>query len=198
MAQTEVSAVNRQAEIAQIGQVYGLPAQRRCVLQIDQGSYAWWNKTQRKRDGEVVLFIRRKDNSFLLHSKDFYPMQALRVPSGGVKPGEPLLDAVLRESFEETGLLVAVERFLAVVDFEFHMGELTLPFSSYLFLMREVSGELQVMDTGERISAFAQVPVDELVVVAERLENVPPQWQDWGRFRAYPHRLAAELLQDAV
>ena len=193
-----MSTINRQAEVAQLGPTYGLPTLRRCVLQIGQMNYAWWNKTARKRDGEVVLFIRRKDGSFLLHSKDFYPNQALRVPSGGIKPGEALLDAALRESFEETGLLVAVERFLAVIEFEFHWNELTLPFSSYLFLMREEGGELRVVDSGERISAFAEVPVSELVLVAERLENLPPQWQDWGRFRGYPHRLAAELLQAAV
>ncbi|MBM4428997.1 MAG: NUDIX hydrolase [Chloroflexi bacterium] len=191
-----MNGVNRQGEIAQLGQVYGLPARRRCVLHINQANYAWWNKTKRKRDGEVVLFVRRKDGSFLLHTKDYYPQQALRVPSGGIKPGEALIDAVRRESFEETGLQVAVERFLAVVEFEFHFAGMTLPFPSYLFLLSEVGGELQVMDTGERISAFAEVPVAELASVAEQLENVPTQWQDWGRFRAYPHRLAAELLQD--
>jgi len=62
-------------------------------------------------------------------------------------------------------------------------------------LLRELGGELRVMDADERIATFAEVTAADLPLVAQRLENVPAHWRDWGRFRAFPHRLAAELLQ---
>ena len=30
--------------------------------------------------------------------------------------------------------------------------------------------------------------------VAEKLETLPPDWLDWGRYRATAHRLIVELL----
>jgi len=187
---------HRKAEIAGLSELYGEPVHRQYVLGVSQETYEWWSKAGRKREGEVVLFIRRINGKLILHSKDFYPAGTLRVPSGGIKEGEPLLDAARREALEETGLQVAAERFLAIVEFEFRFQALSLPFLSYLFLLREQGGELKAKDTEERISAFVEVPPSELVAVAQRLENMPPAWRDWGRYRAFPHRLAAELLQD--
>ena len=117
------------------------------------------------------------------------------MPSGGIKEDESLLDAVHREAFEETGLQVAIERFLAVVEFEFCCQGLAIPFPSYLFLLREMGGELKAIDADEHIVALSEVTPTDLLSVAQHLENVPPNWHDWGRFRAIPHRLAAELLQ---
>jgi len=185
----------REVEIAQLSALYGTPVHRQCVLEVSQETYEWWSKVKRKRHGEVVLFIRRTNGNLILHTKDFYPAGTLRVPSGGIKKKESLRDAVGREAFEETGLQIAIERFLAIVKFEFRSEEKSLPFPSYLFLLRELGGELRVTDTGERISAFVEVPPTRLVSVAQRLENMPLAWRDWGRYRAFPHRLAAELLQ---
>lgn len=186
---------SREAEIARLSTCYGAPVRRQCVLQVGQEAYQWWSRVKRKRQGEVVLFIRRINGNLILHTKDFYPEGTLRVPSGGIKRKEPLLEAARRETFEETGLQVAIERFLAIVESEFCFQENSLLYSSYLFLLRELAGELRVMDTHERISAFVEVPPTELAAVARRLENMPPAWADWGRHRAFPHRLAAELLQ---
>lgn len=186
---------SREAEIAELSKLYGEPVHRQYVLGVSRETYEWWSKAERKREGEVVLFIRRINGKLILHSKDFYPAGTLRVPSGGIKKGESLLNAARREAFEETGLPVAVERFLAIVEFEFRFQALSLPFPSYLFLLRELGGELKAKDTDERISAFVEVPLSELVAVAQRLENMPPAWRDWGRYRAFPHRLAAAIIR---
>ena len=145
-----------------------------------------------------MLFLRRASGNVLLHTKDHYPKGAFRVPSGGVRNQESLLDAVHRETFEETGLQVAVERFLAVVLFDFRWHESTIPLSSYLFLLRERGGQLEVQDSHEHITAFREVALSGLKSVAYHLENLPPARRDWGLFRAIPHRLAAELLQESL
>ena len=186
---------DREKEIAEISRQFGAPGRRRSVQQVSPEGFGWWVRASHKRYGEVVLLILRPNGNLLLHSKDFYPAGAMRVPSGTVKENEPLLEAVRREAHEETGLELAIERFLAVVEFEFRFQQSSFPFSSYLFLLRETGGELGTLDASERISSFSEVPVSGLLEVAERLENMPPERQDWGRFRAFPHRLAAELLE---
>jgi len=183
----------REAEIAQLRMRYGVPLRRRCVLDVSEESYGY--RRQSKRSAEVVLFIRRANGNLLLHTKDFYPKGAFRVPSGGIYKREALLDAVHREAFEETGLQVAVERFLAVVQFDFCWQERTVSLSSYPFLLREVGGRLEVQDEHERITAFREVAPCGLESVASHLENLPPVWREWGEFRAIPHRLAAMVLR---
>jgi len=189
-----MSVVDRESEIAQLSALYGVPLRQRCVLQVGDTTIQHWFKKYRGGNGEVVLFIRLRNGDLLLHTKDFYPAGVFRVPSGGIKTGESLCDALRREALEETGLDVAIERFLAVLEFEFHCQGLVIPYPSYLFLLREVGGALRTVDQEERIAAFTTVPMPHLFSVAERLENLPPDWHDWGLFRALPHRVAAELL----
>ncbi len=185
---------NREAEIGELSVLYGAPAHLQCVLKVDHGTLEWWTSIQPRRRGEVVLFIYRTSGHLILHTKDFYPAGTLRVPSGGVKKREALADAAQREAREETGLEVDIQRFLAVIDFVFQYQDRSLHFHSYLFQLRETGGELKAKDERERICAFVEILPTELTSVAERLENMPPAWRDWGRFRALPHRVAAELL----
>lgn len=191
-----MDAVDRESEIVQLSALYGTPVRQRCVLYVSDATIQWWaSEKYRQRAGEVVLFIRLQTGDLLLHTKGFYPAGVFRVPSGGIKTGEGLCDAVRREALEETGLEVAIERFLAVIEIEFRCQELIIPYPSYLFLLRAVGGVLKTMDKDERITAFTTVPMLDLFSVAERLDNLPPDWHDWGQFRALPHRVAAELLQ---
>jgi ADP-ribose pyrophosphatase YjhB (NUDIX family) len=186
---------SRGSEIAQLSTLYGVPAYRQCLLEVSQETYRRWSKGKRKRQGEVVLFIRRINGNLILHTKDFYPPGTLRVPSGRLRKDERLADAVHREALEETALTVAIDRFLAIVKFEFRYQNISILFGSYLFSLRELGGELRAADAGEHISAFVEVRPSELGSVADRLESMLGAWHDWGRYRAFPHRLAAELLE---
>jgi hypothetical protein len=49
------------------------------------------------------------------------------------------------------------------------------------------------MDSGEGIADFREIEWAELLQVAEALERLPGEWNGWGRFRAIPHRLAADF-----
>ena len=186
----------REAEIMALAARYGMPARQRCRLEVADETFAVWAATRQQKCGEAVLFILRRNGNLILHTKTFYPPGVYRVPSGGIQCGEALLDAVQRETHEETSLTVAVERFLTVIEFEFRCADRRLLLQSFLFLLKETGGELKVGDANERISGFTEVPPSELDTVASRLENVPAKWRDWGRFRAFPHRLAATLLRD--
>ena len=174
---------------------YGVPGERACRLQVGPESFGWWRGVAKKRPGEVVMLIRRPNGKFLLHTKEFYPSGIYRVPSGGIKKGEDLTVAVLRESWEETGLTVDIEQFLGIVRYEIHGEEEAVRFTSYLFLLREMRGELGVRDADEPITGYREVDVEDLAAVASDLEHMKEEsWGDWGRFRAIAHCYAQELL----
>jgi len=178
---------------------YGVPVRRRYELSVSRESFRRWSAPERRKgQGEVVLFVLRNDGNLILHTKDFYPPGAFRVPTGGILEHEPLLKAALREALEETGLTVAVERFLAIAEFEFRCEGKSIRTPSYLFLLREVGGQLKAQDLAERIAGFTEVAPSALLNVAGNLERLPPDWRDWGLYRAIPHRLAAEVLCDSI
>ena len=186
--------MDRQRETAELSAIYGEPVVGHWAREVGEATFRFWTARSQKRFGEVVLFICRASGRLLLHTKAFYPEGAFRVPTGTLLEGEPLLDAVRRETQEETGLQVCVERFLAALEFEFRWQGQRFLIPSYLFLVRETQGALHCEDEQEQISAFREISPRELDSVAEQLEHLPPDWQDWAWFRSLPHRVAAQLL----
>ncbi|MDP9320343.1 MAG: NUDIX hydrolase [Chloroflexota bacterium] len=153
------------------------------------------------RFAEVCMVVRRPTGNVLLSIKTFYPRGAYRLPTGGIDEDEPILDAVIRETLEETGLTVAVKRFLASLTY--HNGPTGPPvFHTFAFLLDDPSGApVTPLDDHEQIESYIEVPVGELPHVAERLERIPPagapgipNWDAWGRFRAHVHRAVHEAL----
>jgi 8-oxo-dGTP pyrophosphatase MutT (NUDIX family) len=187
-----------EAEISQLLTEYG-PGQRwRVALEVSVQSFGdWFEKLVSKanRRGEVVLAIQRPDGKTLLHTKRFYPKGIFRLPSGGVHPDEPVLSGVIRETKEETGLDVSIDRFLGTIEYEFCHGGRRLPFVSYVFLVQAGNGLPMVQDPGEEITGFRYVTPSEIRTVAAQLRSLPAEWADWGRFRAPPHDLVVDALR---
>ncbi|HEC34175.1 MAG TPA: CPBP family intramembrane metalloprotease [Chloroflexi bacterium] len=145
------------------------------------------------REGEVVLLLRHGDGRLLLHTKSFYPTNAYRLPSGGIRHGEPVLAAARREVEEETGLALGGAHPLGLLTYSLRQGRGRLFFHSWL-VIGEVEGEPVTDDAGERIAGFRQVPPDALPQVATRLRALPPEWAGWGHFRALAHDAAFRWL----
>jgi len=198
--------------LAQAIERYGPPIERCFVQQVSEETFRYWESVRRKRNAEVVILLRRKNGRYLVHTKGFYPPGTYRLISGGIKPNEDLLDAVQRETHEETGLEVRIERFLGLLRYRFQwqapdwiggVGGLPpnetiggLPFTSCLFAVAEQGGTLGLNDPGEAISGYREVSLQELGALAEQLEALPPEWNDWGRFRAMAHRFILEVLDE--
>ena len=153
------------------------------------------------RFAEVCMVVRRPSGTVLLSIKTFYPRGAFRLPTGGIDRDEPILDAVLRETLEETGLTVELRRFLAAVTYR--DGASGPPvFHTFAFLLDDPSGApVTPLDEHEQIESYVEVTVSELTRVAERLDRIPPDgargipnWDAWGRFRAHVHRAVHEAL----
>ncbi|MBC7263062.1 MAG: NUDIX hydrolase [Chloroflexi bacterium] len=178
-------------EIAALSAKYGQPWREHHYLDVAAETLAYWKERTREHRGEVVFFLLRKSDKVLLHRKDFYPLGIYRVPSGGIRHGESILSALHREATEETGLLVTVQRFLALVTYDFLCQGDRLPFVSYLFVVASSEQAVSAQDKGERITEYREVPLADLTAIAEQLESLSGRWRDWGRFRAVAHRVAA-------
>ena len=144
------------------------------------------------RRSEVAMAIRRPSGGILLQTKAFYPPGTFRLPTGGIKDGEDVEHALLREVHEESNLDVEIERLVAVID---HSAvENKSPFRSYMFLLREVGGTLKVNDPDEKISGWDERDLAGLERAAHDLRSLDGTWRRWGQFRA----VALEVLAGAV
>jgi ADP-ribose pyrophosphatase YjhB (NUDIX family) len=155
------------------------------------------------RIGEVCMVVRRRNGKLLLSIKTFYPRGAHRLPTGGIHHGERILDALVRETKEETGLDTVIRRFLAAISYRPVTATDADPiFHTFAFLLDEVGGDLGALDEEEQIEEWIEVEPAELRAVAERLErlagahsqDIGGDWADWGRFRAVVHRAVADAL----
>jgi ADP-ribose pyrophosphatase YjhB (NUDIX family) len=140
-----------------------------------------------------VLVVQRPDG-VILHTKDYYPPGTYRLPSGGVEWGESVLSALHREAREEMGLTIEAEHLLGILEYELRCEEQTLPFVSYVFLVRGSGGELIPQDETEHILSFRQMPVAELAAVADSLRALKGNRRDWGEFRAIAHDFVVEMM----
>ena len=187
-----------QNEIVQLSQAYGQPLEHLVLLPTNT-LFDPLNK--RDRYGEVCMVVRRKNGLLLTMKKIHYPKGAYRLLTGGIHHGEPILDALLRETAEETGLEVQINRFLAAVAYRLPSKEVP-HFYTFAFLLDEISGVLGVIDEDERIEDFREIAPDELPAIAEHLEHVGANasdtidgnWREWGHFRAVIHTLVYEAM----
>jgi len=186
-------------EIEALLREFGEPRRRNCTMQVSQKTYDdWMTKIYTgpvSCRGEVIMVIVRPNGKVLLHTKDFYPSGVYRLPSGRVLWEEKVEEALHNEVDEETGLDVRVKRFLGLIEYEFCCHGRTIPFVSYVFHLQELGGDLCCRDHQEGIVGFRETTMAELSSVAEQLEHLVRQWQDWGNFRAIAHRFVEEMLR---
>jgi NAD+ diphosphatase len=150
---------------------------------------------RKSRRGEVVMVVPNNEGQIWLHTKSFYPAGVFRLMTGGVEAGEKPHKAMRREVEEETGFDPKIDRCLAVVTYDFSYNGATLPFVSYIFLTKPVSGVPQPIDPNEKITGFKAVSVDGLPAIARQLRHLEDIFADCGVFRAITHDLAWQQLQ---
>lgn len=184
-------------EVEALSRRYGAP--RRETALIDDSFDDPIDKPD--RFGEVCMVIRRPNGKVLLAIKTFYPRGAYRLPTGGIHHGERILDALVREAHEETGLELRVERFLAYIDYVGASGP-EPRFHTFAFLLTELGGTLGALDESEQLEDWREVEVTELSHVADFLDDlrtggtrsIGGDWRAWGKFRAVVHRVVHEAL----
>jgi ADP-ribose pyrophosphatase YjhB (NUDIX family) len=185
-------------EIAELAALFGEPRRLEVLIR------PFFDPVQRPdRFAEVCMVIRRKSGKVPLSIKTFYPRGAHRLPTGGIHHGERILDALRRETEEETGLETETKRFLAWITYRPVSAPDGPPlFHTFAFLLEEVGGRFHTSDLEEQIEEWIEVAPGALGEIAARLDRIKSapsheiggDWADWGHFRAVVHRVVHEEL----
>ncbi|MFX0207812.1 MAG: NUDIX hydrolase [Candidatus Hodarchaeota archaeon] len=108
-----------------------------------------------------------KNNSVLLVKRQHEPSKGLwSTPGGVVEVGETVKEAVVRETKEETGLDVKVDRFLEVCDVIVKDDNESVKYHYLLvnFLVKVLGGELNAASDASKIRWFTLDKLDSKIV----------------------------------
>ena len=146
--------------LAPLRRRYGPPATLRWSGDVSEAEYriATYNPA---RTHDVTLFILDPDDRIALIQKHHFPPDIWRPPGGGIKPGEDFADGAVREALEETGLHVALERYLVAADALFRWDGHELAWRTHVFLARTDDRTPEPRDAAE-IAAARFVTLAEL------------------------------------
>lgn len=92
----------------------------------------------------TVLCLLHRDGAYLLQDRIKEDWQGYTLPGGHVEPGESIVDAVVREMQEETGLTVLDPHLCGVKQFPIENGRYLV----FLFEASEYEGELTSSEEG--------------------------------------------------
>lgn len=116
------------------------------------------------RLGSFALIFNGEGEIFLCHRRD---IDAWNLPGGGVEPGESPWEAAVRETREEVGLVVEVERLAGVYS---KPDQEEVVFS---FVCRVVGGALTTSDEADDVHYFPvqQLPMNTLPKQVQRIQD---------------------------
>jgi len=92
----------------------------------------------------TVLCLIRKGDEYLLQDRIKKDWKGFTLPGGHVEPGESIVDAVIREMKEETGLTVENPKLCGVKQFPIGGGRYLV----FLFVADRFSGEVTSSEEG--------------------------------------------------
>jgi 8-oxo-dGTP pyrophosphatase MutT (NUDIX family) len=181
-------------EVAELSAQYGKPEVRQVRVQADERVHKFRFSKNSDRRAEVVFAIEDQSGQVWTHTKANYPPNIFRLPTGGVHWDELVVEALLREVKEETGLPVEIVRFLGIIEYQFWHGSLTAPFASYIFHLRSTCFDCPTLQADEPISEFRPVLPVQLRQLAGQLRGLAGERRAWGEWRAYAHDLVYDAL----
>ncbi|WP_175074506.1 NUDIX hydrolase [Terribacillus sp. AE2B 122] len=116
----------------------------------------------------VYAVIHKKGKLLVIHKGRGPYINRYDLPGGSLESGEGLLEAVIREVKEETGLNAAVKKQIGVVDFmlPWQWKDFTHVHHTAVFYIAEATGELRVPEqfAGQDALGAEWVSIDNLTI----------------------------------
>lgn len=139
--------------IREIEARYGVPDEATWQFEMLPREFDMVRRSQKhQRAHDVTLFIIEGEQIVVI-KKPMYPPGVYRAPSGGVNPGEAFETGALREAHEETGLEIALERYLVRARVQFTYAGDEIDWVSHVFSAHPTGGKLEPIDTHEIVEA---------------------------------------------
>lgn len=150
--------------IREMEERYGSPRRLSLSFEINPAEMNMLRGSQKDgRNHDITMFIfrDREYREFAAIAKHMFPPGAWRAPSGAAHPGEDLEVGAVREAREETGLDIALDRFILYIDVLFTCGPSSEPWRSLVFTAFCDRCELGHQDE-EEIRETRWITLDEL------------------------------------
>jgi len=157
--------------IREIEKKYGRPEELSFAYEMTQTEFEVVRASQKQgRAHDGTLFIidhgdHADGGRVVVIRKPMYPPGAYRAPSGGIDPGESFELGALREAYEETGLMISLERYITRARVRFSHANALIDWTSHVFTASFGDGKLDPIDTHEIAEA-------RFVSVAEMMGGV--------------------------
>lgn len=135
----------------------------------------------------TTLCLIRQDDRILLQNRVKKDWQGYALPGGHVEPGESIVDSVIREMREETGLTIDAPKLCGIKQFPIDGGRYLV----FLFKTDRFEGEIRSSHEGKmewvKRNEVSQLPtvadLEELLTVMEREDLTEFQYvieDDWN------------------
>lgn len=117
----------------------------------------------------TVLCLIHQEDRYLLQDRVKENWKGCALPGGHIEPGESIVDAVIREMKEETGLTIQSPRLCGVKQFPIEGGSYLV----FLFETDRFEGELSDSEEGKmRWVKISELPQENLVADFDDLIDV--------------------------
>lgn len=142
----------RAQDVTAMEAAFGRPVETEMSFGISHGEFDMVTSSMKLgRAHDLTMFIRSRENPLLIAviRKPFFPPGVYRAPSGAAHPGEPLAGGAIRESLEETGLDVRLQRYVARISAAFTCDGREISWTSHVLEATQEGGSLEPIDTCE-------------------------------------------------
>lgn len=136
--------------IQQLELCYGIPIEYNWKQLINQAEMTMLKASQKAgRSHDFTFFITNSKNQIAVIRKHRHPAGFYRAPSGGVDPGEDLLEGIHREVLEELGLKTTIKDYLLRIKIIFQYQDEKVPWVTHILTGQAKTDILQPIDIKE-------------------------------------------------
>lgn len=185
-------------EVIALQAVYGTPVRRHFDIELDDYMLSSRENRSHDRRAEVLFAITRPSGKVLLHTKPQYPQGIYRLFTGGIGLQEPVLTALEREVWEETGMHCEIQSFLGLCTYAFTKNDFKMEFATYLFHLSALADERPQPQDVDEIAQIGEIALDGLPLVAALLRGLNEERKVWGDWRAIGHDIAFQALSRRI